>query len=151
MNRGNTNFIAKRSYLLSKFDDKVLSYGLQASIADFAYAKSQEDYLKKSFGQHFGTFVFGGLGGILFALAIAWFVVRPLFDSLDGIDWLVISAIVSVSGIYGDLIESLLKRSFDRKDSGSLLPGHGGVLDRFDSLILSAPMVYAYIRLIQIL
>ena len=94
---------------------------------------------------------FGGLGGILFALAIAWFVVRPLFDSLDGIDWLVISAIVSVSGIYGDLIESLLKRSFDRKDSGSLLPGHGGVLDRFDSLILSAPMVYAYIRLIQIL
>lgn len=92
----------------------------------------------------------GSVGGILFALAVAWFLVRPLFDTLDGIDWLVIAAIVSVSGIYGDLIESLLKRSFDRKDSGSLLPGHGGVLDRFDSLILSAPMVYAYIRLIQI-
>lgn len=92
----------------------------------------------------------GSVGGILAAMALAWFGVKNAFDSLDGIDWLVVSAIVSISGIYGDLIESLLKRSFGRKDSGSLLPGHGGVLDRFDSLILSAPMVYAYIRLIQV-
>ncbi|MFN3530283.1 MAG: phosphatidate cytidylyltransferase [Bacteroidia bacterium] len=92
----------------------------------------------------------GSVGGILAALLLAWFAVQHMFDTLDGIDWLVVAAIVSVSGIYGDLIESLLKRSFGRKDSGSLLPGHGGVLDRFDSLILSAPMVYAYIRLIQV-
>ena len=56
---------SKSKYLLSKFDDKVLSYGIQANVADFAYAKSRKDYLKKSFGQHFGTFVFGGLGGAL--------------------------------------------------------------------------------------
>jgi phosphatidate cytidylyltransferase len=92
----------------------------------------------------------GSLGGIIAAMLVAWMLVSRLFNSLDVIDWMVISAIVSVSGIYGDLIESLLKRSFGRKDSGSLLPGHGGVLDRFDSLILSAPMVYAYIRLIQV-
>lgn len=55
----------KSKYLLGKFDDKVLSYGIQANVADFAYAKSQDDYLKQSFGQHFGTFVFGGLGGAL--------------------------------------------------------------------------------------
>jgi len=92
----------------------------------------------------------GSLGGIAAALLVGWLVVAPMFDSLDSLDWVAIAAIVSVSGIYGDLIESLLKRSFERKDSGSLLPGHGGVLDRFDSLILSAPMVYAYIRLIQV-
>lgn len=92
----------------------------------------------------------GSLGGIFSALAMAWFGIRHMFDTLNGIDWLIVAAIVSVSGIYGDLIESLLKRSFGRKDSGSLLPGHGGVLDRFDSLILSAPMVYAYIRIIQV-
>lgn len=92
----------------------------------------------------------GSVGGILAALLVAWFAVSPAFDTLDRIDWLVIAGLVSISGIYGDLIESLLKRSFERKDSGSLLPGHGGVLDRFDSLILSAPMVYAYIRIIQV-
>lgn len=92
----------------------------------------------------------GSIGGVLAAMLAAWFGVGPAFDTLNRIDWLVIAGIVSVSGIYGDLIESLLKRSFERKDSGSLLPGHGGVLDRFDSLILSAPMVYAYIRIIQV-
>lgn len=92
----------------------------------------------------------GSVGGILAAMLLAWFAVAPAFDTLNQVDWLVIATIVSISGIYGDLLESLLKRSFDRKDSGSLLPGHGGVLDRFDSLILSAPMVYAYIRLIQV-
>ncbi len=97
-----------------------------------------------------GKTIEGSIGGIVLSLAVSYFVIGGLFTSLSRIDWLVVSAIVSVSGIYGDLIESLLKRSVARKDSGSLLPGHGGVLDRFDSLILSAPLVYAYIRLIQI-
>ncbi|MFN3530086.1 MAG: RHS repeat-associated core domain-containing protein [Bacteroidia bacterium] len=58
------------SHLLSKFDDKILSYGLQANVADFSYANSRESCLNKSFGQHFGTFVFGGLGGALHGYAM---------------------------------------------------------------------------------
>ncbi len=97
-----------------------------------------------------GKTIEGSIGGIILAILVSYFVVGRYFHSLAQTEWVVVGAIVSISGIYGDLIESLLKRSVDRKDSGSLLPGHGGVLDRFDSLILSAPLVYAYIRLLQI-
>jgi phosphatidate cytidylyltransferase len=53
-------------------------------------------------------------------------------------NWLVIGVIVSVMGTFGDLVESMLKRSVNIKDSGSLFPGHGGVLDRFDAVIFAA-------------
>ncbi|MEY4144278.1 MAG: hypothetical protein RLZZ335_130 [Bacteroidota bacterium] len=91
----------------------------------------------------------GSVGGILAALILGFWVMPVWCSSLTASQWLVVAALVSVAGVYGDLLESLLKRSFDRKDSGSLLPGHGGVLDRFDSLILSAPLVYAYLRLVH--
>ena len=91
----------------------------------------------------------GSVGGILASLILGFWVMPIWCPSLTAAQWLVVAALVSVAGVYGDLLESLLKRSFDRKDSGSLLPGHGGVLDRFDSLILSAPLVYAYLRLVH--
>ena len=60
--------------------------------------------------------------------------------------WMAIAAIIVIFGVYGDLIESLLKRNLKIKDSGHFLPGHGGILDRFDSVLLAAPMVYFYLR-----
>ena len=80
---------------------------------------------------------FGGLaGGVVTAFFLATLFQEPLF--FFGI----LGAIVVIAGQFGDLIESIIKRNAGVKDSGSFLPGHGGVLDRFDSLLLSAPVVY---------
>jgi phosphatidate cytidylyltransferase len=58
-----------------------------------------------------------------------------------------VAGIIAVLGVYGDLIESLLKRSMKIKDSGHFLPGHGGILDRFDSVLFAAPVVFFYLEL----
>jgi phosphatidate cytidylyltransferase len=60
---------------------------------------------------------------------------------------MVLSIIASVAGIYGDLVESLLKRNVGVKDSGTILPGHGGVLDRFDSILLATPPAFVFLQL----
>lgn len=63
-------------------------------------------------------------------------------------DWLLLGVIVIMMGTLGDLVKSVMKRSLHVKDSGTILPGHGGILDRFDSLIGSVPFVYSYLSLI---
>ncbi len=88
----------------------------------------------------------GLIGGIIVASVIAWFLSGWL-GVVDRIHWLVISLIVSVAGTFGDLIESMLKRNTGVKDSGTIMPGHGGFLDRFDSAIGSFPIVYLFISL----
>jgi len=63
--------------------------------------------------------------------------------------WIFFSIVVLISGVFGDLFESLLKRNFNLKDSSNKLPGHGGFLDRFDSFFFVIPYVYFYIKIID--
>ena len=83
----------------------------------------------------------GFIGGALTSALVAW-LLSGWLGGVKPVHWVVISVIVSVAGTYGDLIESMLKRSSGVKDSGNILPGHGGFLDRFDSTLVSFPLVY---------
>ncbi len=89
----------------------------------------------------------GTIGGTLCCIVVAW-IISGFFAQLTIENWLIIGLIVAIFGTYGDLIESMLKRSFDVKDSGSKLPGHGGVLDRFDGLLFAVPFIYIYLFII---
>ena len=88
----------------------------------------------------------GFIGSGICALGIA-FLVANYCTAFSLTQWLIISGIIFISGVLGDLVESMFKRSLVIKDSGSLLPGHGGFLDRFDALFISAPFVFFYLSL----
>ena len=98
----------------------------------------------------------GSIGGAVFVLAIAWLI--GTYDNtliLDGDNtgrgmlsvpaWLGLGLVVVIFGTWGDLIESLFKRTLGIKDSGNILPGHGGMLDRFDSALLAIPAAVVYL------
>jgi len=88
----------------------------------------------------------GFFGGLIFVLAASllfvWY--EPVINCYK---WLGLAATITIFGTLGDLIESLIKRTLKIKDSGNILPGHGGMLDRFDSIIMAIPASYIYIRL----
>ena len=90
----------------------------------------------------------GFIGGTILVLVSSQ-VLAYLFPVLRAVDWFVIAIIVSVFGALGDLVESMLKRSMAIKDSGTILPGHGGLLDRFDAFIFLLPFVAAYLIFIR--
>lgn len=87
----------------------------------------------------------GTLGGAILAIAVVTGAGYFLFGMKDYGSLLAISAIAAVTGTAGDLLESKLKRMAGIKDSGAILPGHGGFLDRFDSLLLATPFVWVYV------
>lgn len=90
----------------------------------------------------------GSIGGAVTAVLSSVFIAMYA-NSLTFFEWIVISILVVVFGSLGDLVESLFKRSLNIKDSGNLIPGHGGLLDRFDALLLATPMVFAFLQIIK--
>jgi len=88
----------------------------------------------------------GSIGGAIFALLTGW-LMSLIFRQMDTVDWLMVSFIIIVTGTLGDLVESMFKRSLKIKDSGNILPGHGGILDRFDAVLISVPFVFVYLAI----
>jgi phosphatidate cytidylyltransferase len=87
----------------------------------------------------------GALGGVAGSICGTLLAKFTFFPQLALADALVTAVVIGILGQTGDLFESLLKRSFGVKDSGSIIPGHGGVLDRLDSIIFAAPAMYYYV------
>lgn len=90
----------------------------------------------------------GFLGGLFFACIASYFIAK-YSHTLQFTYWLILAIIVSVMGTIGDLIESKFKRQAGVKDSGIIMPGHGGLLDRLDSIIFAAPFIYLFLRLLK--
>ena len=95
----------------------------------------------------------GFFGGLISSMAVSlliFYFIEP-FEGMEHIDmsllfWLGVGAIVSIIGTWGDLIESMIKRDLQIKDSGNLIPGHGGILDRIDSILLVLPAILLYLH-----
>jgi phosphatidate cytidylyltransferase len=88
----------------------------------------------------------GAIGGTLLSIA-GILVARVLFDTQLGVvEAIVLAAAASIVGQLGDLVESMIKRDAQIKDASTTIPGHGGILDRFDSLLFTAPLIYYALR-----
>lgn len=87
----------------------------------------------------------GAIGGGITTIA-AGLLIAPYIEGLTIVNSAVISCIVVVFGILGDLIESMFKRSIEIKDSGNIMPGHGGILDRFDAIVFAIPAIFVYME-----
>lgn len=85
----------------------------------------------------------GFFGGLLGAMAMGY--VASLVLEANAMTWIGLALVAAIAGVFGDLVESLFKRSVNLKDSGNFIPGHGGWLDRFDALIFSAPFAFVYV------
>ncbi|WP_184550151.1 phosphatidate cytidylyltransferase [Mucilaginibacter sp. FT3.2] len=103
----------------------------------------------KLFERHSPKKTYEGLIGGIIISAIAALILAHFYVELNWKQWVTIAILISCFGTMGDLVESMFKRSINVKDSGGILPGHGGLLDRFDGLLMAAPIVYAYLYFIS--
>lgn len=139
------NFLA-----FPEFEEKTIyNYELLISLFLFVWASDSGAYI---FGVKFGRHRLferispkksweGLFGGAFTALVVAW-ILSYLFPQYSFVLLGVMAMIVVVAGTLGDLVESMIKRSVGVKDSGRFMPGHGGLLDRFDSIMLATPIIY---------
>ena len=127
----------------------VYNYGLLISLFVLVWAGDSGAYI---FGVRFGRHKLferispkksweGLFGGVITAIATAW-ILNLVFPQYNIVLLIVMAIVVVISGTLGDLVESMLKRSIGIKDSGRFMPGHGGLLDRFDSILLASPVIY---------
>ncbi len=87
----------------------------------------------------------GFFGGLIMLVPVL-LIFYNFFPSFGIINWIVFGLLTAIFGVTGDFLESLIKRSADIKDSGKLLPGHGGILDRIDSLLIAIPVIFIYLQ-----
>ncbi|MDD3742323.1 MAG: phosphatidate cytidylyltransferase, partial [Lentimicrobiaceae bacterium] len=90
-----------------------------------------------------------GFFGGMFAGYLTAFLISASFREFTLPQWLIVATVIIIFGTLGDLVESMLKRSTGVKDSGNLLPGHGGILDRFDAVFLAAPAIFLLLQFLR--
>ncbi len=90
----------------------------------------------------------GSIGSAIITIGISLFY-NQIFGELNMWQWSIFALIAIVTATFGDLVESLFKRSVEIKDSGNILPGHGGILDRFDAVLLSSPFIFVFLQIIK--
>ncbi len=139
------------------FMDGMYSWHLPLAFLIMLWASDTGAYLfgislgkNRLFERHSPKKSWEGFAGGLLCSMLSGYILSIYFTELSLFHWLIVSAIIVSSGTLGDLSESMLKRSLSTKDSGSFLPGHGGLLDRFDGLLLAAPLVFVYLSFLKI-
>lgn len=149
-------YIALPFSLLNAFsgNDVTHYHGLPALLTGYFALTWIYDTGAYLFGKQFGKHKFferispkktweGTLAGAIIAYLATWGI-SFLVKEIPAVDWFVMASLIILFGTHGDLAESLIKRNLNIKDSGNILPGHGGILDRFDTILLSIPFVFLY-------